>query len=72
MAKHIRRSVVPIYLIGLSWLVNACDKQLNALFGEAAMDISTDITVLENLLRQQGFASGEKTNSEDGSITLEL
>ena len=53
-------------------LVQAYDKQLDALFGDEAMDISTDITVMENLLRQQGFAGGEKTRSEDGSITLEL
>lgn len=53
-------------------LVVAYDKQLDALFRDEAMDISTDITVMENLLRQEGFASGEKTNSEDGSITLEL
>ena len=53
-------------------LVRAYDKQLDALFGDEARDISTDITVLENMLRQEGFASGEKTNGEDGSITLEL
>ena len=53
-------------------LVQAYDKQLDALFGDEAMDISTDITVMENLLRQQGFAGGEKTTSEDGSISLEL
>ena len=56
----------------LDTLVQAYDNQFDALFGDEAMDISTDITVLENLLRQQGFASGEKTSSEDGSITLEL
>ena len=53
-------------------LVQAYDNQLDALFGDEAMDISTDITVMENLLRQQGFAGGEKTTSDDGSITLEL
>ena len=53
-------------------IVVAYDRQLDALFGEEAMDISTDITVMENLLRQQGFASGEKTDSADGSFTLEL
>ena len=53
-------------------LVEAYDKQFDALFGDEAMDISTDITVLENLLRQEGFASGGKTKGEDGSITLEL
>lgn len=56
----------------LDTLVQAYDRQLDALFGDEAMDISTDITVLENLLRQQGFASGDKTNCDDGSITLEL
>lgn len=53
-------------------LVQAYDKQLDALFGDEAMDISADITVMENLLRQQGFASGAQTKSDDGSITLEL
>ena len=53
-------------------LVQAYDNQLDALFGDEAMDISTDITVMENLLRQQGFAGGEKTTSDDGSVTLEL
>ena len=53
-------------------LVQAYDHQLDALFGDEAMDISTDITVMENLLRQQGFAGGDKTTSDDGSITLEL
>ena len=56
----------------LDTLVQAYDNQFDALFGDEAMDLSTDITVLENLLRQQGFASGDKTNSADGSITLEL
>lgn len=56
----------------LDTLVQAYDNQFDALFGDEAMDISTDITVLENLLRQQGFTSCEKTSSEDGSITLEL
>ena len=56
----------------LDTLVQAYDNQFDALFGDEAMDISTDITVLENLLRQQGFTSGDKTTSKDGSITLEL
>ena len=34
----------------------AFDKQLDALFGEEALDISTDITVMENLLAQEGLA----------------
>jgi len=33
----------------------AFDKQLDALYGEEALDISTDITVLENMLAQEGL-----------------
>lgn len=36
----------------------AFDKQLDALFGDVAMDISTDITVMENLLAQEGLSGG--------------
>lgn len=50
----------------------AYDKQLDALFGDEAMDISTDITVMEQLLRQQGFGTAGKSGEDDGSITLEL
>ena len=36
-------------------ICKAFDKQLDALYGEEALDISTDITVLENLLAQEGL-----------------
>lgn len=36
-------------------IVKAFDKQLDSLFGAEAMDISTDITVMENLLAQEGL-----------------
>ena len=49
----------------------AFDKQLDALFGDEAMDISTDITVMEQLLKQQGLGGERKTQGDD-SITLEL
>ncbi len=53
----------------------AFDRQLDALFGEEALDISTDITVMENLLAREGLGgmnfSGEK-KSGDGGVTLEL
>lgn len=42
----------------LDTLCAAFDKQLDALFGEEALDISTDITVMENLLAQEGLSSG--------------
>ena len=47
----------------MNTIVTAFDKQLDALFGEEALDISTDITVMENLLAQEeltdaGFGAG--------------
>ena len=55
-------------------IVKAFDKQLDALFGAEAMDISTDITVMENLLSQEGLTGeGKKTTKSQGSdVTLEL
>ncbi len=46
-------------------VVVAFDKQLDALFGDEALDISTDITVLDNLLKQEGF-SEEKPFTANG------
>jgi len=43
-------------------IVTAFHNQLDALFREEAMDISSDITVLENLLAQEGF--GDTQTSE--------
>ena len=45
-------------------ICKAFDKQLDSLYGEEALDISTDITVLENMLAQEGltgmtFGSGQ-------------
>lgn len=37
-------------------VVSAYDKQLDALFGDEALDISTDITVMENLMAQEGLS----------------
>ena len=49
-------------------IVTAYDKQLDALYGEEALDISTDITVMEQMLQQEGLSSSD---GKDG-ITLEL
>ena len=38
-------------------IVSAFEKQLDALFGDEALDISTDITVLENLLKASSFSN---------------
>ena len=45
-------------------IVQAFDRQLDALFGDEALDISTDITVLENLLAQEGL-TGPQLHKED-------
>ena len=47
----------------MSTVVQAFDWQLDALFGDEALDISTDITVLENLLAQEGLA-GEQLGGQ--------
>ena len=39
----------------LDTIVVAFDKQLDALFGEEALDISTDITVLEGMMAREGL-----------------
>ena len=56
----------------LDTLCAAFDKQLDALFGDEALDISTDITVMENLLAQEGLSSGSTPTGGTGGPTLEL
>lgn len=46
-------------------IVSAFDKQMDALFADEALDIATDITVMENLLKQEGL-SGEKPFTANG------
>lgn len=56
----------------------AFDRQLDALFGEEALDISTDITVMENMLAREGLGGlnmdGPASGQEDGGgdVTLHL
>ncbi len=47
----------------MTTLVAAYDKQLDALFGEEALDISTDITVMEQMLAREGL-SGTQLHSD--------
>lgn len=63
-------------------IVTAFERQLDGLFGDQALDISTDITVLENMMAREGLSDGpihrtqsEQTDSDDkssGGIQLEL
>ena len=62
-------------------IVIAFEKQLDSLFGSEALDISTDITVLDNMMAREGLSDdpihrsqeSEKNDETDaGGITLEL
>ena len=59
-------------------IVAAFEKQLDSLYGAEALDISTDITVLENMMAREGLTGDPlkaetKKAEEDGSdIQLEL
>jgi len=55
----------------LGTICTAFDKQLDALYGEEALDISTDITVMEQMLAREGIGSTEQ-KTDDGDITLTL
>ena len=58
-------------------VVAAFDKQLDSLFSAEAMDISTDITVLENMMAREGLTDREMkaepaADADIGDIKLEL
>lgn len=60
----------------LRTIVAAFEKQLDALYGAEALDISTDITVLETMMAREGLAGDQlkaETLPKDGTdIKLEL
>ena len=56
----------------LDTLCAAFDKQLDALFSDEALDISTDITVMENLLAQEGLSGPSNPAGGTDGPTLEL
>jgi len=55
----------------MTTIVRAFEKQLDSLFGSDALDISTDISVLETLLAREGLAGdrmeAETTKNADGT-----
>jgi len=58
-------------------IVTAFAKQLDSLFGADALDISTDITVLENMMAREGLVEDgihgkADTDGNDGDIKLTL
>lgn len=55
----------------MTTIVAAFEKQLDALFGSDALDISTDIAVLETMLAREGLA-GEKMEAGTASTDIRL
>ena len=64
----------------MSTIVTAFERQLDSLFGDQALDISTDITVLDNMMAREGFSDDpiHRTQAkpddgpQDDGIQLEL
>ena len=61
----------------MTTIVTAFEKQYDALFGADALDISTDISVLETMMAREGFSGermeAETTKNADGTdIKLEM
>ena len=51
----------------------AFDKQLDALFADTKVDVSADISVMQNLMNERGFNSYDSASSEKGEgIELQL
>ena len=48
---------------GLDMVLTACQKQLDNLYKDTMMDVSTDIDVLEKMLERDGFRDGELMDS---------
>ena len=62
-------------------IVTAFERQLDSLFGDQALDISTDITVLDNMMAREGLsddpihrtqAPSDDSGPQDSGIQLEL
>ena len=61
----------------MTTIVSAFEKQYDALFGADALDISTDITVLETMMAREGFAGERREaqsikNADGTDIKLEM
>lgn len=67
--ENITQSMTEIERI-MQTIVLAFEKQLDALFQDEAMDISTDITVLESMLTQEGISSQPSEDGEEPVLKL--
>ena len=56
---------------GLNMILTACQKQIDGLHKENLMDISTDIDVLEQMLKRDGYADSELSGIRETSVEPE-
>jgi len=56
----------------LEQTADAFERQLDSLFADTAMDVSADISVMQNLMAQGGISPAEEAETEDGGIKLQL
>ena len=56
---------------GMNMILTACQKQIDNLHKENLMDISTDIDVLEQMLKRDGYTESELTGIKDPIPTQE-
>ena len=56
---------------GLNMILTACQKQIDSLHRENMLDISTDIDVLEQMLRRDGYMENELTGLKDEAPAAE-
>lgn len=58
----------------MATISQAFDRQLDALFGDEALDISTDITVMEQMLQREGAGrpeEGRRRRRDPGAVSRE-
>ena len=61
--ENISQSMLEIERI-MQTIVLAFEKQLDSLFQDEAMDISTDITVLEGMMAQEGISADDESAAD--------
>ncbi|MBQ9306718.1 MAG: 5-bromo-4-chloroindolyl phosphate hydrolysis family protein [Clostridia bacterium] len=54
---------------GMDMVINACQKQLDNLFKDTMLDVSTDIDVLEQMLRRDGLTDSAFDSAMDSART---
>ena len=56
---------------GMNMVLTACQKQLDNLYKDTMLDVSTDIDVLEQMLRRDGYTESEITGSKTATAAAQ-